>query len=59
MKAIDRVTKITRDDIVRKLEEIARLITEEVDTDELTDYAREKAYIDICDAVAILNENAE
>ena len=50
---------MTRKELIERIEECKRLLAEEVETDELTDYAREHAYIALCDAVDHLEENAE
>lgn len=50
---------MTREEILKYLEEAKRLVAEEVDTDELTDYAREKAYYCIDGAIDYIKENEE
>lgn len=47
---------MTRCDIISKLEELMEEISW---TSDLTEYARDKAYTDIMDAVEILKENEE
>ena len=48
---------MTRSEMIKYLEEAKRLLLEEAE--ELTDYAREKAYFDIEDAIEHLKENEE
>ena len=48
-----------RDDVIKSLEELDRLLVEAVDNGELTDYAREHCHYCIEDAIAILRENEE
>jgi hypothetical protein len=50
---------MTRKEIIKKVEEIKELLLTEVETDELTDYAREHAYYSLCGAVDYLKENEE
>jgi hypothetical protein len=50
---------MTRKNMIERLEEMARLIAEELETDEVTDYARERAYISVQDAIDCLVENYE
>lgn len=50
---------MTRQEAIKKIEEIQRLLQEEVETDELTDYAREQAYFCLVGAVQYLEENEE
>lgn len=49
---------MTRHEAIKKIEEIQRLLQEEVDL-ELTDYAREQAYFCLVGAVQYLEENEE
>lgn len=49
---------MTRKEMIKKLEEIKEAIAWDIDC-ELTDYAREKAYIDISDAIEQLQDNYE
>lgn len=49
--------KITRQELIRKLEVIKELI--EWEDLGLTDYARERAYIDIVDAIEKIEDNEE
>jgi len=46
-----------RNELIKRLEETRRLLIEE--TEGLTDYAREKACIDIEDAIEHIKENEE
>ena len=48
----------TRADIIRNLEEIKELIAE-TDADELTDYARENAFMSVVSAIDYIEENFE
>lgn len=50
---------MNRTEMIKYLEEAKRLLLEEVEAEELTDYAREKAYVDIDDAIETLKENYE
>ena len=50
---------MTRRDLINRLEEIDRLIIEEVESDEITDYTREEAHINIIDTIEKLTENEE
>lgn len=47
---------ITRAQIIKELAEIKELLLY-IDADEITDYAREKAYMDIVDAIDMISEN--
>ena len=49
--------KMTRQELIRKLEVIKELI--ECEDLGLTDYARERSYIDIVDAIEKIEENEE
>ena len=48
-----------RIEIIKRLEELDRLLLEEIEAEELTDYAREQAHYGIEDAIDILKENEE
>ena len=50
---------MTRDELLKRLEEAKRLLAEEVDADELTDYAREQSYICLEAAIDHIRENEE
>jgi hypothetical protein len=50
---------MTRRELINRLKEIDRLILEEIDSDEITDFAREQAYINIIDTIEKLTENEE
>lgn len=50
--------EMTRQEMIKKLEEIKEAIAWDINC-ELTDYAREKAYIDISDAIEQLQDNYE
>ena len=50
---------MTRTEVIERLEEIKEMIAAELDTDEVTDYAREHAYIAIHSAIDHLKENWE
>lgn len=49
---------MTRDELIKKLEELDEAIVWN-DGLELTDYAREKAHINILDTINIIKENEE
>lgn len=49
---------MTRQEMIKKLEEIKEAIAWDINC-ELTDYARERAYVDISDAIEHLQENYE
>ena len=55
----ERKDKMTRTEVIERLEEIKEMIAAELDTDEVTDYAREHAYIAIHSAIDHLKENWE
>ena len=48
---------MTRQEIIKELERVKDLLVEEVETDELTDYARDKAYIHLASAIMFIEEN--
>lgn len=50
---------MTREEFIKRLEELNRLLLEEVETDELTDYARAQAHYGIDDVIDIIKENEE
>lgn len=52
------VRKMTRQEMIKQLEEIKEAIAWDIDC-ELTDYAREKAYIAIGSAIEFIAENEE
>ena len=49
---------MTRQEMIKKLEEIKEAIAWDINY-ELTDYARDKAYIAIDSAIEFINENEE
>lgn len=49
---------MTRQEMIKKLEEIKEVIAWDINC-ELTDYARDKAYIAIDSAIEFINENEE
>jgi hypothetical protein len=49
---------MTREEFIKRLEELDRLLLEEAD-EEFTDYAREKAHINLLDTIDIIRENEE
>lgn len=49
---------MTRQEMIKKLEEIKEAIAWDINC-ELTDYARDKAYIAIDSAIEFINENEE
>ena len=53
-----RCTEITRQEMIKKLEEIKEEVAWDNDG-ELTDYARERAYVCIQQAIEFLIENEE
>jgi hypothetical protein len=50
---------MTRRELINRLEEIDRLILEEIGAEEITDFAREQAHINIIDTIEKLTENEE
>lgn len=50
---------MTRREIINRLEEIDRLIIEEIEEDEITDYTREISHINLIDTIEKLTENEE
>ena len=50
---------MTREELLKHLEETLRLLSEVVETDELTDFAREQAYICVMGALQYVRENFE
>ena len=51
--------KMNRDEFIKRLEELDRLLLEEVETDELTDYTREQAHYKLEGLIYIIMENEE
>lgn len=50
---------MNRRELINRLEEIDRLIIEEIEADEITDYTREQAHINIIDTIEKLTANEE
>ena len=50
---------MTRQELIERIEECKDLLMCEVDTDEVTDHAREKAYICLAAAIEFLRDNEE
>jgi len=50
---------MTRKEILEHLEEVYRLLQEEVDVDELTDYARYEACVSLDSAMQHIKENED
>ena len=50
---------MTRNELIKHLEEVKRLLVEEIELEELTDFAREKAYYCVDSALQIVKENEE
>ena len=50
---------MNRDEFIKRLEELDRLLLEEVETDELTDYTREQAHYKLEGLIYIIMENEE
>ena len=50
---------MTRDEFIKRLEELDRLLLEEVETEELTDYARGQAHFEIEDVINKIKENED
>lgn len=50
---------MNRRELINRLEEIDRLIIEEIEADEITDYTREQAHINIIDTIEKLIANEE
>lgn len=48
---------MNRDEFIKRVEELDRLLLEEVRTEELTDYARYQAHISIESLIDIIKEN--
>ena len=48
---------MSRDEFIKILEELDRLLLEEVETEELTDYARYQAHIHIESLIDIIKDN--
>lgn len=50
---------MTRNEILKYLEEGCRLLQEELSNEELTDYAREQSYYCVCQAIEYIKENED
>ncbi len=50
---------MTRKEFIKKVEELDALLLEEVETEELTDYAREQAHLRLESVIDIIEENEE
>lgn len=50
---------MTRRDFIKKLEELKEEFLTELSPDEITDHAREEAYMCICAAIEYIAENNE
>lgn len=48
---------MSRDEFVKRIEELDRLLVEEVESEELTDYARYNAHIHIESLIDIIKNN--
>lgn len=54
-----KTKKMTRQELIKKLEELDRILLEEIETEELTDYTREQAHYNIENLIDVLEENKE
>ena len=50
---------MSRDEFIKKLEELDRVMLEEMSVDEITDYAREQAHYNLENLIDIIKENEE
>ena len=48
-----------RDEFLKMLQKLDEILLEEMNADEITDYAREHAHINILDTIDIIKENEE
>lgn len=51
--------KMSRDELIKKLEELDRVLVEEMGREVITDYAREQAHINFVNLIDIIKENEE
>ena len=51
--------KMTREELIKRIEECKDCLVYDVDTNEVTDHAREKAYICLAAALEYLRDNEE
>ena len=50
---------MSRDELIKKLEELDRGLLEEMSVEEITDYAREQAHYNLENLIDIIKENEE
>ena len=50
---------MSRDEFIKKLEELDRVLLEEMDIEEIADYAREQAHYNLENLIDIIKENEE
>lgn len=50
---------MSRDEFIKKLEELDRILLEEMPIEEITDYAREQAHYNLESLIDIVKENEE
>ena len=51
--------KMGRNEFIKKLEELDRVLLEEMPVEEITDYAREQAHYNLENLIDIIKENEE
>lgn len=51
--------RMSRDELIKKLEELDRVLLEEMPVEEITDYAREQAHYNLENLIDIIKENEE
>lgn len=50
---------MSRDELIKKLEELDRVLLEEMPVEEITDHAREQAHYNLENLIDIIKENEE
>ena len=50
---------MSKDEFIKRLEELDRILLEEVEVDELTDYTREQTHYNLEDLINMIKENEE
>lgn len=53
------VIKMSRDEFIKRLEELDRVLIEGMPVEEITDYAREQAHYNLESLIDIIKENEE
>lgn len=48
---------MTKNEFIKRIKELDRILLEEIEAEELTDYSREHAHINLQDTIEILKEN--